>query len=485
MKYSLRNFTIENFCFRFVIIFTLIITFYVVTGCNSFGERHYKIRNDFTDGKIEKAKSNIDIAIKKGSHKDADLLKLNSAIIELCSGRPKSSELLLREVRDNFDKLEQQKAKELALDAASFLTDDNTRIYSGEDYEKVLIRVFLAISNLMYDGSDAYAYAMQINDKQNKIIENRKKELLNFCNNNSSSDDLLKLIDNNYHNVAIGAYLSGLLFEETKRNYDDAYRNYEKADKWSSSKVGGYKFDGDLERVKHGIHSKSGNGVVYVFVLSGEGPYKVQKNCEALQTAQILVTYLLSQCSKAALIPDFAPIMIPVIIAESNRKNSIQTHISIDNDKELSGTAREITNISDMAKDQFEANKPMIIARAIARRTIKKGIVYGTKKAVDANTWIGLALEIGGMAWEAMETADTRCWNLLPNAIQVYRKELSAGEHEINLRVSNSSGTQNMQTNSAYSKKFRISDGRNTYILANFIGDKLIGKITVSSENNQ
>ena len=31
------------------------------------------------------------------------------------------------------------------------------------------------------------------------------------------------------------------------------------------------------------------------------------------------------------------------------------------------------------------------------------------------------------MAWEASEAADTRCWGLLPDKIQVLRIELPAG----------------------------------------------------------
>ena len=50
------------------------------------------------------------------------------------------------------------------------LTDDNMRDYRGEDYEKVLVRVFLALSNLMNGGSDAQAYSLQVTDKQQQII---------------------------------------------------------------------------------------------------------------------------------------------------------------------------------------------------------------------------------------------------------------------------------------------------------------------------
>ena len=39
----------------------------------------------------------------------------------------------------------------------------------------------------------------------------------------------------------------------------------------------------------------------------------------------------------------------------------------------------------------------------------------------------GLALDVAGVVWEATESADTRCWGLLPDKIQVMRLELPAG----------------------------------------------------------
>jgi hypothetical protein len=463
----------EIFMYRFFLL-VLFLVFFVTSGCNSFGERHVKIRNEFAQGHIDKASIDISRAIRKSSYKDIDLLKLNNAIIELCSGRPRAAESLLREVRDKFDRLERENAANAVRDAASLLTDDNARAYYGEDYEKVLIRVFLAISNLMHDGSDAYSYALQINDKQNKIIEKRKKEIAEF---NINDPDLLKRVAANYHDVAIGAYLEGLIHEETKRNYNEAARAYARA---------GCKLD--AERAKNGLHSKSGNGVVYVIGLIDDGPYKVQRNCEALRDVQIMTTAILSHVSRTAIIPDFAPIMIPVIVQNTYYETSFR--VIVGNKKVDSKT---ITDVGDIAKSQFDANFPMLVARAIVRRAVKKGAVYGMKEAVDANKWVGLAMEIGGMMWESLETADTRCWNLLPAKICICRVELPAGEHEIEIAPSVSSSYKHFlsKENVAMSalanphipKKVKVQDGRNTYVLVNLINGKLIGKITTNNED--
>ena len=46
------------------------------------------------------------------------------------------------------------------------VTDDTHTAYAGEDYEKVLIRAMLSLSNLMVDGTDSLAYAHQVMQKQ-------------------------------------------------------------------------------------------------------------------------------------------------------------------------------------------------------------------------------------------------------------------------------------------------------------------------------
>lgn len=463
--------------YQFQAVYGVIIILCLLTGCASFGERTVKIRAEFANGDLAKANAEIDKALKKRKKSDADLLKLNRAIIALSSGKPKEAEALLRDVRDNFDQHERERAKHAAEKAVSMLTDDNTIAYAGEDYENVLIRVFLALSNLMYDGTDAPAYALQVGYKQNEIIKKGAVQ---------DPKDSQKQVNPKaaYRQVAIGQYLIGAMREETFRNHDDVIKAYEAVCAWEPDFLQGRQ---DLERAKHGVHTQPGNGVVYVFALVGSGPFKVQRNCEVLQDAQIWTTFFISMMSNRATIPDFAPVMIPCIV----RSMESRTALAVSIDGKWNSATETLTDISRMAEEQFEAVKPQIIARAVVRRTLKKGITYGAKEAVDANTWVSLAMDVGGMVWEAMETADTRCWNLLPAEIQVTRLEVPAGEHRLTLQpaskvysmaqrryiVSESSA----RIGSTQSKVIKVESGRNTYVLANFPNEELVGSIVVNN----
>ena len=116
----------------------------------------------------------------------------------------------------------------------------------------------------------------------------------------------------------------------------------------------------------------------------------------------------------------------------------------------------------------------MIIARAIMRRIVKKGTVYAAKEVADVNPWISLAMDVGGIVWEATEAADTRCWGLLPEKIQVLRLELPEGEHEIALTPQGDNG---YRLGKKQTQTVRVHRGRNTYMLANFVDERLVGKI--------
>jgi hypothetical protein len=79
-------------------------------------------------------------------------------------------------------------------------------------------------------------------------------------------------------------------------------------------------------------------------------------------------------------------------------------------------------------------------------------------------------MDVGGIVWEAAESADTRCWGLLPDRIQVLRLELPPGEHVVGLRAD--AGFVPPAENQ---RSVRIADGRNTYVLATLVDVRLSG----------
>ena len=423
------------------------------SGCATHGDRLESIRLAFNAGQVEQAESIVqrEIAEQKS---DADVLKLDRAIIQLADGRPEDAERTLREVRDQFDFLEQKDAGESVL---ATLTDDTRLAYAGEDYEKILIRCFLALSNLMADGQDASAYALQVGDKQRQII--------NAEENPSNENPRLA-----YKRVALGAYIHGAIQEATHTNYDEAARAIQLVANWEPS------FEDasvDLKRVSSGRHSAPGNGVLYVFTMVGRGPYKEERLETPTSNALLLADRILTATSKHSLPPTIAPIKVPVVVRSSNQIDSVL----VETDTGAAGVTKTITDVGQLAVDQYEAIFPQVMARAVVRRVVKKGAVYATKDAANIDDPLAsFALDAAGVLWEASESADTRCWGLLPDRIQVLRLELPAGEHVVRLKPA----SRNAPIGAEASHTVGIDDGRNTYLMANFPEDRLVGQILVS-----
>ena len=138
-----------------------------------------------------------------------------------------------------------------------------------------------------------------------------------------------------------------------------------------------------------------------------------------------------------------------------------------------------VTDIGRLAVAQFEAERQEIIARAVVRRVLKKAAIYATKDALAVNQGLAnLALDAGGVVWEATEKADTRCWGLLPESIQVLRLELPAGTHRLTLRPAR----DGQPVGAAQATEVEVIDGLNTYVMASFPTPNLVGRILTSQQ---
>jgi hypothetical protein len=447
------EFTPQRQPIRFLASFILFATSSL--GCATYAERTLTLHNAYYDNQLAAAETAVTEQLKR-DRANADLIKLDRALIELAEGNAAASERSLREVRDHFEQLEGPDAIEKGI---SFLTDDNRRSYAGEDYEKVLIRAFLALANLMHDGGDAEAYSLQLIDKQEQII----------AAGADKKGDNPKL---NYPRIALAPYLRGILREATHLDYDDAERSYLAVVNWQPAFQAG-RFD--LERAAGGHHSTPGNGVLYVFALTGRGPYK-EEAVEVPSTVSLLIAgEIVSAVGHQTVPPNVAPVKVPRIVARRGGPAAVAVSVGL----QSVGITETITDITQLAIQQQEAIYPQIIARAVARRLLKNGIVYGGKEAVgiQKGSLPGLAIDLAGLAWQATESADTRAWGLLPDRIQVLRLELPAGEHDIGLRPVNGGGTP---LGRPAARHIRIADGRNTYLLASFPDSHLVGQVLVS-----
>jgi hypothetical protein len=433
----------------------VLVTALAMTGCMTHMVRLQPVRTAFQQGDVAEADRLIALELEQQGSEE-DLLLLDRAMVTLADGRPADAERMLRRVRDSFDHLE---AESPAEDAWSMLSDDGARAYHGEDYEKVLVRAMLAISNLVQDGDDAEAYSLQIADKQRSIVAAAAQP--DGTNPKAA-----------YKQVPLAPYLRGVIREETHRDYDDAARHFQQLVDWQPDFGPGR---GHLMRAVGGSHSRRGHGVVHVFALVGHGPFKAEVEEMPTSTSLLIADQLLSTQLGTTLPPTVAPIKVPRIVAAPGAAGSVQVAIG----DWAAGQTETITDVSQMAVGQCEALRPYCLARAVARRTAKKGTIYGFKQGLGMREGLpSLALDVAGIAWEASENADTRCWSLLPDRIQVLRLELPVGSHTLLLRPLDRQGQPLGQT---VPQTITVADGRNSYLLLQATDAGLVGRPLTNS----
>lgn len=424
-----------------------------LTGCSTHAKRIAQPRTMFYGGQIQACREGLEKLAKSNRH-DRDVVNLDLAVVDLLSGLPKEAESKLKEVRDRFDHLEQDSLTEKTV---SMWTDDQVRSYSGEDYEKILIRVFLALSNLMQDGGDAESYTLQIQEKHEQLAEQ--------CELKSGKRK------SEYTPLPLGFYMRGMLREATMHDYDDAIRNYEIASKLLPNSQ---PLLWDLARVQNGVHSHPGHGVVYVFAMVGRGPHKIEVSERPTSDALLIADRIVSAVGPYKLPPTVAPIKIPDIAITPSDVDAVGVQI----DAQKIGPTSSLANIDELAVSTYQATRNATVARAVARRVIKKATIVAAKDTVGKEGLTSLGMDLAGIAWEASEAADTRCWGLLPRDIQVLRVEVPAGDHYLSLNplMSQRPVGPSQQT------PIRVIDGMNTYVVCWFPDSRSVSQVMCSNK---
>lgn len=426
-----------------------------VLGCATHAKRLSNPRGAFYANDLETASKQL-LKLNEKPKNDASVIELDLAMVEFFQGDIASAEKRLRNVRDTWDHLEQ---KSLSEAATSYLVDDKTRAYSGEDYERLLIRVMLTLCSLMRDGVDAESYSLQTLEKQRDLFERAR---LKWDESISAT----------YCVPPIAPYLRGVLREATLSDYNEAARFYEQTELLLPDAPFVL---ADIARARHGVHSQPGQGVVYILTLVGRGPYKEEVTQRATQRALQVADVILSVIGEYSVPPTLAPVKVPQIVSPPKPFDLVGVEV---NGVPVT-TTMPITDVHRLATNSFQEKLPEIMARTIARRLVKKGAVYAAKDQLHATSDIAsLALDAAGVLWEASESADTRCWGLLPREIQILRLELPSGTHQINLEPV----TSGRPAGPAATCEVDVIDGKNTYVLSYWPNLQPIGKVLVSRQ---
>lgn len=394
---------------------------------------HYvMIERNLLEGNYSKADSIVEQYKNKYGDRNAVLYYMDRGMTLHLSGNYEKSNLYLSEAEKMVDDLY---TKSITTEGGAMLTNDNLLPYEGEDFEKVMLNLIMALN---------YVYLGRLDDA---LVEARKVDhKLNLYNDKYEKKNV-------YKEDAFARYLSGILYEY-RGELNDAYISYSKAymaykdyrrsygmampifigeDLLRLSRALGLydeykKHQGEFNNIKlKDIKELQSNGELIFIYLSGRAPFKEDFFIDAPVPDVSKQLYYL----RIAL-PRFAPQPSQVAYA--------RIYIRGRNSEEKTYLMEDITAI---AKKNLDDRIGRITAKAVARVALKFTAAQTAKKAATEKYGKDAGILVGGLlniASVATEQADKRSWRTLPDKIQMARIALPPGNYNFEVHYIGAGG---------------------------------------------
>ena len=377
-----------------------------------------------------------------------NLYTLEQAVVHLAAGDPASAQEAARVGGDDLYATYETFAAETYdtllgkfswNDVGAWMFDDWALQYWGEDYEHVMTQTLGAMAALANDHTDVNPYVHRAAELTDQFRETAR---------HYAEDPTLEL-----RGTGAGYYLLGIVHEGDGRTAD-ARQAFEAA--------------GEIEGVAltEGIARRSESpqndtGVAHVLILGGRAPKKVSvEDKDALlklrlsELAVDIVEVILKRHEIRenpielinSVIPPSMSFRVPALEPVPMDFAALRVMTP---DGTVAVEAEAISDFEALAIHNFASQRDIVIRRTFIRKLIK-GVLgelagRGVQLALDdVDSDLGLAAsvatKIAGWFWREAETADVRCWHLLPKALYAARLELPQGQHTIEVQTIDAAG---------------------------------------------
>lgn len=402
---------------KWVLAFLFSLVF--LSGCASYSDHARHSRLLFESGAYDEAAEYVK---KLAEKKDNDelLYWMDLGIIYHTAGKYEDA-IKAFLVADKMAEIKDYTS--ISLEAVSVVFNDQVKAYKGEDFEKLLINVYLALDYTMLGKwDDALVECRRVNQKLDKMISVAKLP---------------------YEKNAFAKYLSAVLFE-SQNELNDAFVDYRQMKKWGFEYpylpeplmrvTDRLKSLPELEQYRKeypevkGWNFKKGEGEVVLILEQGKSPIKYPN-------------------------PNFE--LIPLFRKNYYTSDYAWIREDIGNEKVRS---YPLFDIEDTAIKELDAKAGAIIAKKIGGIAAKGAIATGIGMATNSK-------ELGQLAFLALlltDKADLRHWSTLPAKLHFARLRLPAGRHNIVVDIVVNSGIrENVKT----FENVEVKAGRQTFLI--------------------
>jgi hypothetical protein len=395
-------------------------------SCGASTEFYATVEQDVSQGRYDKAIEGVRSNRSAYGDKSSVLFNLDMGVLYHYAGKPDSSNTYLflaeKEIEDLY-------TKSISLAALSFVLNDNVLPYDGEDFERVLVNVFLALNYAEKDQPDE------------ALVEARKVDL--------KLREYAKQYEgkNKYQEDAFIRYVAGALYESGDE-VNDAFISYRKAyetyktylkdygtpapsflldDLVRTATLLSFTEEADTYRALGGkpfdAKSKS-NGSVLVIVYAGKGPIKeeIRPTVSIPDSAGTLHTFQIA-------LPKFVPRF------KGQRSYQVAVRSNADSTRTV-GTRTELAqNVTAIASKALDDRLALLYLKSGGRAILKFLAAEKAKSSLNKDSDSKVKNILGSLAIDlfvgATEQADVRTWRTLPAEFQMARVNLPHGDYRM------------------------------------------------------
>ncbi len=323
-------------------------------------------------------------------------------------------------------------SESISANLGSYLVNDNTRAYQGEDFEDLYTNIFKALNYLhLGEGESSLVELRRLSEKQ-QMLRQKYEALDQRLEMSSHGDYVEAYTSSQFSSSALGYYLQ-MVVARDMGEFNDASFAQGAIERAFKSQPTLYPFTvpktvgQDLSKPKEGAKR------VNLIAFSGLAPYKVE----------VVERYPLSPSN-------WVKIALPQMVRRPSLVSSIE--VVLNNDSRFNLELME--NIGEIAIEAFRLRERHIynktVIRALVKATGTEIIDYATEtmaseaksqEEADAIVVVGSILSIFSRIFsEATENADVRGSHFFPDKAWVGGIELPYGDYDAHLYYRNSSG---------------------------------------------
>ena len=443
----------NRFCTPYLPYLGGFLSFVCLLQCSlHYDKLIHKTENYFFQGEFEDAIEQLKPIAKNAKKKDLLLYLLEVALIYHTQGNYQKSNELFKQA----DKLAEKTQLSISKEIASFLLNDQAKAYITENFEKVLIKFYIALNYLLindFESAHRTFKKLQFNLKDLKHFDAIYKQNLmarylnailaeKFGNYNDARVEY-KNIRNFYKNKA----------EFTSDQYVLAMkeRDHQDIKRYSLSKTKVKAFNKSLNRVNYNRNM----GELVIIHQAGKSVIKASRGYlrnDAAFMAALHVAVRVAMLSKNVALTTSGVMStlysaenpIPVYKFRDHRKSwGLSVYL---NQKQIAST-KLLNDYSKTIMKTFNDNYHKMIAKnvtSIAVKAVSSVIAsyaaeQSIKQAGGGSSTAALAGILTGVVTGSLLGStikpDLRCWHLLPSNFQVERIFLEPGEYNVEIRL--------------------------------------------------